>query len=153
MIVKRQKEFGKIAGLKNKIKSIPRHLKRSAEIKSASNRSLNPLVRDLSSEDVKNIAILHRSAQTPGTKAYKKAQKAISEGKLSPEVLAKETEAWEGIHKQGRGARRSLKGWMDPESAAHTDSAFYKLTNPDHPLVKRERETLKAFKVLGKDRI
>ena len=106
MIIRRQKEFGKIAGLKNKVKAIPRHLKRGAKIKSARNRSLNPLVRDLSSEEVKNIAILHRSAQTPGTKAYKQARKAISEGKLSSEALAKETEAWESIHRQGKGARR-----------------------------------------------
>ena len=73
MIILRQKEFGKISGLKNKVKAIPRHLKKRRDIRKAWNKIGKE--EDLSPEEVKNALIPLRAAKIPGTKLNKALMK------------------------------------------------------------------------------
>ena len=115
MIIKRQKEFGKMSGLKNKIKAVPRHLKRSINQGKAAGK-IATYADELNPEEVKSLALTFRAAKTPGTKTSKKMVKLVKKGKATPEMIEKESEAWGRIHKNGKGAKYDFLsgGYVEP---------------------------------------
>ncbi len=98
MIIKRQKEFGKISGLKNKVKAIPRHLKKRIDIQKAYHKIGK--YDDLSPEEVKNALIPLRAAKIPGTKLNKEL---MEQSPADAKELRRAAKRLQRIHKAGRG--------------------------------------------------
>ena len=98
MIIKRQKEFGKISGLKNKIKSIPRRAKKRIDIRKALKKIDKG--EDLSPEEVKNALIPLRSMKIPGTKLNKAL---MEQSPADAKDLRRVAKRLQRIHKAGRG--------------------------------------------------
>lgn len=132
-----QKEFSKLSGTKNKIKAIPRHLKRSINQEKAGFK-IATLENRLSPEEVKAVAITYRGAKVPGSKTAKRMEKMIKNEKVTKETIDREAKAWDRIHKQSQGAERSFLGYLSPDEAWASNSAMHRISHPEHPMYKNE---------------
>ncbi len=133
MVIKRQKEFGKIAGLKNKVKAIPRHLKKRIDIQKAYHKMGK--YGDLSPEEVKNALIPLRSMKIPGTKLNKEL---MEQSPADAKELRRAAKRLQRIHKAGRGAEYDwVVGKYAPTEKYRPNYAEY--LNESGKLVRRKK--------------
>ena len=128
MIILRERNYSKLSGLKNKIKAVPRHLKRAIN-QGKAGAKIATFKEELSPEEVKALAVTYRGAKVPGSKTAKRMEKLVKGGKITKEAANKEAEAWGRIHKQGEGAKLSNsifnRGYYSPtEIEAGLDKGF-----------------------------
>jgi hypothetical protein len=113
-----QREFAvSIKGLKNKVKAIPRHLKRDFTAGKLAGKTLTG--QNLSPEEVHRAAVNSRAVLIPGSKAASKATKKrfldTRTGKIrtaSKKELEQAAKAWERFDRRGRGATNVGFGYM-----------------------------------------
>lgn len=125
MIILRQRTY--TVSIQNRIKSIKRHRKRAKGIATAL-KKLEEGSKELSRDDVKNLTVFYRTANTPGTKLAE----SVNKGKIIP-LTSGEVDSFQAIHEIGEGATKSKFGraYRTPSATAEINEIVERGSGPD----------------------